>query len=244
MTYSRMSCVFGLGDTAYEKFCWPAKKLSRRMQSLGGYEIWPRGEGDEQHRFGIDGALDPWVEYPLEVLPYLYPLLSAHKQDTNIPVSRPPPEYNPGDAAVIHPFAAASEVDSFLITMEWANVADGLFTVERTMRESSPINFELRQFNPREIHLCCYIDECALTSLPGNTLRIGIRKGFISLPRGANTPVVCVGPWTGIAPVRTVIEQRVFPGYSTSPELTHMVNEVAGEVRGIQDARGLASLGS
>lgn len=45
-------CVFGLGDTAYEKFCWPAKKLSRRMQSLGGYEICPRGEGDEQHRLG------------------------------------------------------------------------------------------------------------------------------------------------------------------------------------------------
>lgn len=45
-------CVFGLGDTAYEKFCWPAKKLSRRMQSLGGHEICSRGEGDEQHRLG------------------------------------------------------------------------------------------------------------------------------------------------------------------------------------------------
>ncbi|KAG1805254.1 hypothetical protein EV424DRAFT_1431266 [Suillus variegatus] len=27
-------CVFGLGDTTYEKLCCPAKKLSRRMQSL------------------------------------------------------------------------------------------------------------------------------------------------------------------------------------------------------------------
>jgi sulfite reductase alpha subunit-like flavoprotein len=45
-------CVFGLGDTAYEKFCWPAKKLSRRMKSLGGYEICTRGEGDEQHPLG------------------------------------------------------------------------------------------------------------------------------------------------------------------------------------------------
>jgi sulfite reductase alpha subunit-like flavoprotein len=44
--------VFGLGDTAYEKFCWPAKKLSRRMQSLGAIEICTRGEGDEQHRLG------------------------------------------------------------------------------------------------------------------------------------------------------------------------------------------------
>jgi sulfite reductase alpha subunit-like flavoprotein len=45
--------VFGLGDTAYEKFCWPAKKLSRRMESLGALEICPRGEGDEQHMQGF-----------------------------------------------------------------------------------------------------------------------------------------------------------------------------------------------
>ena len=41
--------------------------------------------------------------------------------------------YNPGDVAVIHPFAAASEVDSFLVTMGWANIADDLFTVKHTM---------------------------------------------------------------------------------------------------------------
>jgi sulfite reductase alpha subunit-like flavoprotein len=44
--------VFGLGDTSYEKFCWASKKLSRRMESLGGLEICERGDGDEQHRFG------------------------------------------------------------------------------------------------------------------------------------------------------------------------------------------------
>lgn len=44
--------VFGLGDTSYEKFCWPAKKLCRRMQSLGATEILPRGEGDEQQPHG------------------------------------------------------------------------------------------------------------------------------------------------------------------------------------------------
>jgi sulfite reductase alpha subunit-like flavoprotein len=44
--------VFGLGDTAYEKFCWAAKKLARRVENLGGREICPRGEGDEQHPFG------------------------------------------------------------------------------------------------------------------------------------------------------------------------------------------------
>jgi sulfite reductase alpha subunit-like flavoprotein len=53
--------LFALGDTAYDRFCWPGKKLARRLQSLGAQEILPRGEGDEQHRVGIDGALDPWM---------------------------------------------------------------------------------------------------------------------------------------------------------------------------------------
>ena len=44
--------VFGLGDTGYEKFCWAAKKLSRRLQSLGATEFHERGEADEQHPLG------------------------------------------------------------------------------------------------------------------------------------------------------------------------------------------------
>ena len=40
--------VFGLGDSAYEKFCWAEKLLSRRMESLGGRIICPRGEADDQ----------------------------------------------------------------------------------------------------------------------------------------------------------------------------------------------------
>jgi len=52
-------------------------------------------------------------------------------------------------------------------------------------------------------------------SFPGDTLRIGLRKGFISLPTDPNTPVVCVGPGTGIAPMRAVIEQRIHEGYAS-----------------------------
>jgi len=44
--------VFGLGDSSYEKFCWAAKKLARRMGSLGATEIHGRGEGDDQHHLG------------------------------------------------------------------------------------------------------------------------------------------------------------------------------------------------
>ena len=45
-------CIFGLGDSAYERFCWPAKKLSRRLLGLGAREICSRGEGDDQHQLG------------------------------------------------------------------------------------------------------------------------------------------------------------------------------------------------
>lgn len=44
--------VFGLGDSAYERFCWPAKKLARRLTNLGGHEFCTRGEGDDQHPLG------------------------------------------------------------------------------------------------------------------------------------------------------------------------------------------------
>ncbi|KAG1894560.1 riboflavin synthase domain-like protein [Suillus fuscotomentosus] len=337
-------CVFGLGDTAYEKFCWPAKKLSRRMQSLGGYEICSRGEGDEQHRMGC-----------------LYPL--PHEQD-NVPAGRPPPrvslnnigsdtslnpdpldedtkfytasvkcnrritaenwsqdvrhfefsfeddiKYNPGDVA-LHQRSTLF----FLVTMGWANVADDFFTVEHTMLDQTlpdhlpkivslrilftryldfnalerekldefvsiegadvqdemydycqrvrrttwevlsefrparipgeyvfylfpplrPREFSIAstiEFHPREIHLCVAIVRyrtklknhrkgvCTsyLSGLQlGDTLRIGLRKGFISLPTNPNTPVVCVGLGTGIAPMCAVIEQRIYKGHTNT----------------------------
>lgn len=48
--------VFGLGDSSYEKFCWPAKKLSRRLERLGATAICPRAEGDTQHTLGYVGS--------------------------------------------------------------------------------------------------------------------------------------------------------------------------------------------
>ena len=44
--------VFGLGDSAYEKFCWPAKLLERRLHTLGAKTIVSRGEGDDQDHLG------------------------------------------------------------------------------------------------------------------------------------------------------------------------------------------------
>ena len=44
--------VFGLGDSSYDKFCWPAKKLTRRLEQLGARSICSRAEGDTQHTLG------------------------------------------------------------------------------------------------------------------------------------------------------------------------------------------------
>lgn len=44
--------VFALGDSAYEKFCWPAKLLERRLHTLGAKTIVSRGEGDDQDHLG------------------------------------------------------------------------------------------------------------------------------------------------------------------------------------------------
>lgn len=47
----------------------------------------------------------------------------------------------------------------------------------------------------------------------GDKIPLGIKKGgLINLPDDLTIPIVCVGPGTGIAPVRAVIEERAFLG--------------------------------
>jgi len=43
-------------------------------------------------------------------------------------------------------------------------------------------------------------------------LRISVDQGLIKLPEDLATPVICVGPGTGVAPVRSVIEERIDAG--------------------------------
>ncbi|KFY44862.1 hypothetical protein V494_01276 [Pseudogymnoascus sp. VKM F-4513 (FW-928)] len=52
--------TFGFGDRSYAKFNWAARKVHRRLQQLGASEFYARGEGDEQHDEGTDGAFVPW----------------------------------------------------------------------------------------------------------------------------------------------------------------------------------------
>ncbi|KAJ7746603.1 riboflavin synthase domain-like protein [Mycena metata] len=366
--------VFGLGDSAYDKFCWPAKKLSRRLVSLGATEICERGEGDDQDPLGIDGALGTWMEKIQQSLLLLYPLppgveiipataipparVSMVQATLSASVSSPSVtrgfysaavrcntritagdwyqdvrhlefsfedeiQYSPGDVAVIRPFALPSDVDSFLRTVGWLDVADVPFRIRQTMEDQSlpelheaetpralftqhldfnavprrsffeylryfttdelerekldeflsregaddlyeycyrvrrtirevlaefrhvkiPLDYIFdvfppmrpRQFSiassvkrfPSQIHLCVAIVKyrtklkvprrgvCTayLASLqPGDKLEIGLQKGLIKLPTDINTPVICIGPGTGVAPMRAVIQDRLHMG--------------------------------
>ena len=42
--------------------------------------------------------------------------------------------------------------------------------------------------------------------------RVGIHRGLLSLPPTPETPVVCIGPGTGIAPMRCMIQERTADG--------------------------------
>ncbi|KAJ3563104.1 hypothetical protein NP233_g9156 [Leucocoprinus birnbaumii] len=371
--------VFGLGDTSYEKFCWPAKLLSKRLRSLGATEICERGEGDEQHLLGLDGALEPWIDTLSDAILELYPLpessplpstsklspprvtLKSHK---GAPPSPPPStstslsatiikneritapdwtqdvrhiefqfdqdlNYLPGDIAVIQPLAHPTEVQDFLESLGWDNLADEPLSIaekleDQTLPSSLPTSFTLRtlftqyldfnavprrsffqylrdfasdelekerldeflskegaeadgvqdelydycyrvkrtireiltefrgvsktiprdyvfdvfpfmrprQFSiassskehPNQIHLCIAIVKyrtklkvprkgvCTsyLSDLkPGTKLDIQIQKGLIALPESINTPIICIGPGTGIAPMRSIIQERI-----------------------------------
>ncbi|KAJ1333485.1 sulfite reductase (NADPH) flavoprotein alpha-component [Microdochium nivale] len=66
--------TFGLGDSSYSKFNWAARKLHKRLEQLGGTEFYPRGEADERHDDGIDGAFIPWYTSLRTHLTFSHPL--------------------------------------------------------------------------------------------------------------------------------------------------------------------------
>ncbi|KAJ3540375.1 hypothetical protein NM688_g6234 [Phlebia brevispora] len=379
--------VFGLGDSTYEKFCWPAKLLSRRLASLGATEIAERGEADDQHPLGLEGAYDPWTTKLSEALLELFPLPpGAEIAPDTIPEPRvsiiegaassttngltrevdsyratvssnkritakdwyqdvrhldldfeedikcesalfivglhahEPSSYEPGDIAVIAPEAPEADVEAFLISMGWANIADEPFSIRHTLPDQSlpphlpskltlrvlftkyldinaiprrsffallryfttdqletekleeflspegtddlydycqsvrrtirevldefrsakipreylfdlfpplrPREFSIassRHRHPRRMQLCVAIVNYRtklkiprkgvattyIASLqPGDKINIRLKKGLIQLPEDGDIPLICVGPGTGIAPVRAVIEER------------------------------------
>ncbi|KAG0246820.1 NADPH-dependent diflavin oxidoreductase 1 [Mortierella sp. GBA43] len=68
--------VFGLGDSSYLKFNWPAKKLYKRLMQLGAHPFYEPGYADDQHYLGVDGTLGPWLDGLWKVALEKYPIPS------------------------------------------------------------------------------------------------------------------------------------------------------------------------
>ncbi len=68
------TAVFGLGDSGYPQYNVMAKKLYRRVQALGAQLMAPLGLGDDQHRYGYEAELDPWLVQLWEALRVRFPL--------------------------------------------------------------------------------------------------------------------------------------------------------------------------
>jgi sulfite reductase alpha subunit-like flavoprotein len=66
--------VFGLGDSSYTKFNFVSKKLFKRLKDLGATPLLRRGDGDDQHRYGLYGDLYPWMDELFAKLLEKFPL--------------------------------------------------------------------------------------------------------------------------------------------------------------------------
>ncbi|CAO3637396.1 unnamed protein product [Mucor hiemalis] len=71
---SDLDCaVIGLGDSSYRKFNFPSKKLHKRLIQLGANMLIDRGDCDDQHYLGLDGAFIPWAKELWEKVMAKYP---------------------------------------------------------------------------------------------------------------------------------------------------------------------------
>ena len=75
--------IFGLGDSSYSKFNSSARKLYQRLIQLSAKEIYKRGLGDDQHEFGYESELIPWLEGLWESLRQYFPSKNYDGQDND-----------------------------------------------------------------------------------------------------------------------------------------------------------------
>lgn len=117
--------VFGLGDSSYELFNWVGKKLYRRLLQLGGEAVVERGDGDDQHRFGVDGAFVPWME---SLWPAFHAIAEAEHWVLE-PRSEPLPSFSiqlisDQDETPIHPFDATLVFNKRITVVDDVDVKD------------------------------------------------------------------------------------------------------------------------
>ncbi|VDI53148.1 NADPH-ferrihemoprotein reductase [Mytilus galloprovincialis] len=66
--------MLGLGDSAYQKFNFVAKKLYKRLQQLGADNLLPVALADDQHDLGPDAVIYPWLDSLWKKVLNIYPL--------------------------------------------------------------------------------------------------------------------------------------------------------------------------
>ncbi|KAI9745499.1 MAG: NAPDH-dependent diflavin reductase [Claussenomyces sp. TS43310] len=113
--------TFGLGDSSYVKFNFASRKLHKRLLQLGAQEFYPRGEADEQHEEGTDGAFLPWSLDLKSHLGKNYPL-----PEGQLPIPEDeflPPKWVLTLQAERH-HSGALLTSSSLVNMDPADVAD------------------------------------------------------------------------------------------------------------------------
>ena len=49
-------------------------------------------------------------------------------------------------------------------------------------------------------------------SSKGDTIFVGISRGFVTIPDDPTIPIICIGPGTGVAPMRAIIQHRLKSG--------------------------------
>uniref|UniRef100_A0A8D2DJR8 NADPH-dependent diflavin oxidoreductase 1 n=1 Tax=Sciurus vulgaris TaxID=55149 RepID=A0A8D2DJR8_SCIVU len=135
--------VVGLGDSAYAKFNFVAKKLHRRLLQLGGSALLPMCLGDDQHELGlpskftlqfIQEAPNPGSKEsclaspeslgpPSESQPFLAPMVTnqrvtgpSHFQDVRLiefDITDSGISFAPGDVVLIQPSNSAAHIQQF-----------------------------------------------------------------------------------------------------------------------------------
>ncbi|TPX38015.1 hypothetical protein SmJEL517_g00398 [Synchytrium microbalum] len=119
---------------------------------------------------------------------------------------------------------------TFEVLQDFASVVfpvDYLLDLMPMMRPRSFSIASSLSVHPGEIHLCVAIvayytrmkkirhgvcTRWLSTLSSGDQFEYNVTKGPLKLPASIDTPVICVAPGTGIAPMRSLIEERIYQG--------------------------------
>ncbi|KAF8782796.1 NADPH-dependent diflavin oxidoreductase 1-like [Argiope bruennichi] len=189
-------CVFGLGDSSYEKFNVVSKKLNKRLIQLGATEIIPLTLGDDQHELGYDAALDPWL---LNLKNTILSFFTV--SDPPIPEDVPlPPRYK------VKFCNELLTTDEFQSTTYNRNKSFPLATLKKNERVTAVDHFQAVHHLEFEIDSTVHYDPGDVAVVwPENPpeevedflslLNVPLDTNFILIPSDVNTPLPKINPY-------------------------------------------------